>query len=308
MTNEPAIDEGKPALAAERLNPKNDYLFRRLFGEEAGKCLLISLLNAVLGRSGSQRIADVVIIGETQLGGEWIGDKEVVLDILCKTDRGDSINVEMQIRRFPVMEKRSLYYAAQMMVDSIHRGEAYADLKRVVSINILDHRYLPLARYHSTFHLYEDEEKHYLLTDALELHYIECPKFQEVAFDIDDPLHRWLRFLEQDVTPEQLEELMEVDEMIREAEDRLNQLASDEVTRRLYQMREKALHDRATWLEDATNEGIERGIEQGIEQGIETRDKQIVLRMLARGFTADDIAEATGIDLQRIESLRRSRG
>ncbi|WP_168735636.1 PD-(D/E)XK nuclease family transposase [Cohnella fermenti] len=118
---------------------------------------------------------------------------------------------------------------------------------------------------------------------------------KEVVFDIDDPLHRWLRFLEQDVTPEQLQELMEVDEMIGEAEDRLNQLASDEVTRRLYRMREKALHDRATWLQDATNDGIERGVEQ------------TAIRMLVRGFTADDIAEATGIDLQRIESLRRSR-
>ena len=58
MRNEAAIDEGKHALATERLNPKNDYLFRRLFGEEAGKRLLISLLNAVLGRSGSQRITD----------------------------------------------------------------------------------------------------------------------------------------------------------------------------------------------------------------------------------------------------------
>jgi len=131
MKNEAAIEEGKRALATERLNPKNDYLFRRLFGEEAGKRLLISLLNAVLGRSGSQRITDVVMIGETHLGGEWIGDKEVVLDILCKTDRGDTINVEMQIRRFPVMEKRSLYYAARMMVGAIHRGESYTGLRSI---------------------------------------------------------------------------------------------------------------------------------------------------------------------------------
>jgi len=302
MGKESANDEGKPALATERLNPKNDYLFRRLFGEEAGKRLLISLLNAVLGRGGGQRITDVVMIGDTHLGGEWIGDKEVVLDILCNTDRGDTINVEMQIRRFSVMEKRSLYYAAQMMVGAIHRGESYAGLKRVIGINILDHRYLPFAKYHSTFHLYEDEEERCLLTDALELHYIECPKFQEVAFHIDDPLHRWLKFLEQDVTPEQLQELMEVDEMIREAEDRLNELAGDEVTRRLYEMREKALHDRASWLEDATNEGMEKGIKQGIEQGVE----QTAKRMLAKGFAVGDIVEATGIDLQRIESLRRS--
>lgn len=287
-----AIEEDKPVLATDRLNPKNDYLFRRLFGEEAGKRLLISLLNAVLGRNRRERVTDVIIIGDTHLGGEWIGDKEVILDVLCKTDRGDTINVEMQIRRFPMLEKRSLYYAAQMMVDAIHRGESYTELKRVIGINILDHRYLPLTKYHSIFRMYEDEDKSCLLTDALELHYIECPKFQEVTFEIEEPLHRWLRFLEQDVTLEQLQELMEVDEMIKEAEDRLKELSSDEATRRLYEMREKALHDRATWLEDATNQGVRKGIEQ------------TAIRMLANGFTDDDIAKATGIELQRIESLR----
>jgi len=107
-----------------------------------------------------------------------------------------------------------------------------------------------------------------------------------------------------------------VDEVIKEAEARLNYLASDEQTRRLYAIRERALHDRASWLEDALNEGmekgreaglvegIEKGIEQGIEKGIEQRDKQIVMRMLEKGYTITDINEATGIDAQYIELLR----
>jgi len=311
MKKEPTAIDGTIAIAG-RLNPKNDFLFKRLFGEEAGKPLLISLLNAVLRRSGQQRITDITIVEDTHLGSELLGDKEIVLDILCEIDGREMVNVEMQVRRFARMDYRSLYYLAHMLADVIRQGQPYSKLKRTIGVHILDHHYLPLPKYHNTFHLYEDENRECLLTDLLELHFIECPKFQKLAFDLADPLHRWLRFLDRSATAEQLKELMEVDEMIKEAEARLNYLAGDEQTRRLYAIREKALHDRASWLEDALNEGMEKGkkaglkegIEQGIEQGIAQRDRQIVRRMLAKGFPIADIHEATGLDLRQIESLR----
>ncbi|MFC5406140.1 PD-(D/E)XK nuclease family transposase [Cohnella soli] len=86
-------------------------------------------------------------------------------------------------------------------------------------------------------------------------------------FDIHDPLHRWLRFLHHRTTSEQMEELMKMDETIREAEARISYLASDEETRRLYAIRERALHDRASWLEDAKAEGREEGKIKGREEG-----------------------------------------
>lgn len=301
MVKEQAMSESESLLVSGRLNPKNDFLFKRLFGEEEGKPLLISLLNAVLRRDGQQRITDVSITDDTHLGREMMGDKEIVLDILCEIEGREKVNVEMQVRRFARMDYRSLYYLATMLVDVIDRGGSYTDLKRTIGINILDHDYLTLPKFHNTFHLYEDDDRQYLLTDILEIHFVECPKFKRLAFDIRNPLHRWLRFLDQATTAEQLKEMMEVDDMIREAEARLNYLASDEQTRRLYAIREKALHDRASWLEDAMNEGMEKGMEKGIEK----REREIVLRMLAKGFTVDDVCEATGLDPQRIESLRR---
>jgi len=313
MANIHAIALDADSLLAGRLNPKNDFLFKRLFGEKEGKQLLISLLNAILRRGGKQQITDISIADDTHLGSELIGDKEIVLDLLCEIDGSEKVNVEMQVRRFTRMDHRSLYYLATMLADVIDKGGSYSNLKRTIGVNILDHNYLSLPKFHNTFHLYEDEDRHYLLTDILEIHFIECPKFKSIAFDIQDPLHRWLRFLDQKTTDEQLKELMEVDDMIKEAEARLNYLASDERTRRLYAIREKALHDRASWLEDALNEGIgkgreaglKEGMEKGIEKGIEQRDRQIVLRMLAKGFAVDDISEATGLDAQQIESLRR---
>ncbi|MFC5404054.1 Rpn family recombination-promoting nuclease/putative transposase [Cohnella soli] len=139
-------------------------------------------------------------------------------------------------------------------------------------------------------------------TDILEIHFIECPKFQHVVFDINDPLHHWLRFLDQHTTTEQMEELMRMDETIKEAEARLSYLASDEETRRLYAIREKALHDRASWLEDAEAEGREKGRVEGTAETL----KLTALRMLQKGLPIATISEVTGLDEKEIESLDHS--
>jgi len=311
-----------------RLNPKNDFLFKRLFGEENSKLLLIGLLNAVLGHDGTRRITDLSIIGSTHLSREMIEDKEAILDIHCEIDVGlEQVNVEMQVRPFVRMDHRSLFYTAKLLTSSLHQGQSYSSLKRTIGINILDHRYFPFDKFHSTFHLYEDELRDYLLTDVLELHFIECPKIKNLTFNIHDPLHRWLRFLDQRTTPKQLEELMEVDEIIREAEARLDYLASDEETRRMYAIREKALHDRASWLEDAEQagmkkgieqgiekgikqgieQGIEKGIKQGIEQGIEQEVERTALAMLDKGFAISTISEITGLTDGQISQLQHSK-
>jgi predicted transposase/invertase (TIGR01784 family) len=163
-------------------------------------------------------------------------------------------------------------------------------------MNILDHHYIPLNKYHSTFHLYEDEHREYRLTDILELHFIECPKFRELEFNITDPLHRWLRFLEQKVTPEQMEELMKVDKTIQAAESRLAYLASDEETRIRYAAREKWLHDQASLLYDAEQRGIEKGLEK--------KEEETVINMLRAGCDVSFIMQMTGISAERLGALR----
>ncbi|MFD0712790.1 Rpn family recombination-promoting nuclease/putative transposase [Paenibacillus sp. GCM10027626] len=180
---------------------------------------------------------------------------------------------------------------------------------------ILDHHYLPLEKYHNTFHLYEDEVRHYMLTDLLELHFIECSKFRQLPFNINDPLHRWLRFMEKHITNEQLEELMRMDDTIREAEERLAYLASDAETRRRYALREKALHDKASLLKDARDEGIKegiergykQGIEQGMEQGIEKMTYEMAINMLKEGLDYKLIRRLTGLDDKQLSQLQQTR-
>ncbi|SFB56225.1 conserved hypothetical protein (putative transposase or invertase) [Cohnella sp. OV330] len=114
----------------KRLNPKNDYLFKRLFGETDSKPLLIGLLNAILRRTDRAAIADLTILDGKLLTKRLVEDKEGVLDIRCETADREQINVEMQVGRYRHMEKRSLFYMGRLLADSIREGEDYGQLKR----------------------------------------------------------------------------------------------------------------------------------------------------------------------------------
>ncbi|WP_217593392.1 Rpn family recombination-promoting nuclease/putative transposase [Cohnella sp. GbtcB17] len=295
----------------KRLNPKNDYLFKRLFGEADSKPLLIGLLNAVLRRGERDAIADLVVLDGKLLTKRLVEDKEGVLDIRCETADREQINVEMQVGRYRHMEKRSLFYMGRLLADSIREGEDYGQLKRTICINMLDFSFLPLDGFHRSFHLYEDAERQFRLTDLFELHFIEFPKFRSAPYAIADPLHRWLRFLDERTTHEQLEELIAMDPTIRTAEERLSHLSEDDMTRMLYEAREKANRDRISFLKDAREQGLEEGRELGIAQGRELGIAQgrelgkvaVALNLLKAGTDIAAVSRLTELPVDQVRQL-----
>lgn len=174
-----------------------------------------------------------------------------------------------------------------MFVESIKAGGAYGDLKKTVTINILDFTYLNTARFHSSFHLYEDFDKTVMLTVVIEIHFIEYPKFRRSRKDFHNPLHRWLLFLDEKLPENQLEELMSMDPVIKKAEERLEWLSGDEDTLRLYEAREFSRYERNSIIADAKEEGR----------------KEIARKLLALEVDLQKIAEATGLSEEEIKKL-----
>ncbi|SFB56232.1 conserved hypothetical protein (putative transposase or invertase) [Cohnella sp. OV330] len=129
----------------------------------------------------------------------------------------------------------------------------------------------------------------------IELHFIECPKFRAGPYRREDPLHRWLRFLDERTTPEQLEELIEMDPTIRNAEERLSYLSEDDMTRMLYEAREKAQRDRISFIKDAREEGWEEGREAGIVE--------VARRMLNEGADVALVSRLTGMPTESVRTL-----
>jgi predicted transposase/invertase (TIGR01784 family) len=275
----------------ERLNPLNDYIFKRLMGEEESKDNLIAFLNSVLNPDDQKKLVSLELLDSNkELIKEMIFDKTGRLDVRAKTADGMQIDIEVQINNQKNMDKRTLFYWGKLFLEGIKQGDDYIKLSKVITINILDFDYLDIAKFHSAYHLWEDNEESYLLTDLIEIHFIELPKFRR--FDQKDlrgnPLHRWLKFFDKMLSEDELKELVELDSAIKRAEKKLEYLSSDEETLALYRAREDSAHERANLLYTGRMEGKE----------------EVAKNMLVKNMSLDLIAEITGLSMEEIKALQ----
>ncbi|RCX13480.1 putative transposase/invertase (TIGR01784 family) [Anaerobacterium chartisolvens] len=295
----------------KRLKVKNDFIFQKIFGQAENKEILISFLNAVLELEAHKRLEDVEIIENTKLKKEGINDKLGILDIRAKTMLGEHINIEVQLVNQYNMDKRTIFYWSKMFTEQLKEGQPFNNLKKTITINILDFNYIDVDSYSTVFHLWEDTHKDCKLTDIMEIRFIELPKFRKSKPDLGKPLDRWLVFIE-DSPEEVLEVAMREEPAIAKAENILEYLGSLDEIKRYYESREMAVHDEITRLVGAREEGlqegmekgIEKGIEKGLQEGIKIRNIQIVKNMRSLGMKDEDIAKSIGLMIDEVESIK----
>lgn len=239
------------------LNPQIDFVFKKIFGTEKNKPILINFLNAVI--KPTTPIKDVEI-KNNDIDKDFLEDKFSRLDVKATTSNKEHINIEIQVKNEYNMIQRTLYYWSKMYSEQIQNRDNYSKLERTVCINILNFKYLKNDKYHNAYRLKEitsNEE----LTDIQEIHFIELPKFNEIGnkeyvenVEKMDSLEKWLEFL---IEPESntVRELEKSSEEIRLAKDELYKLSMNSEEREKYNMREKAIYDRISALEGAKEEG-----------------------------------------------------
>lgn len=268
------------------MSPKNDYAFKMLFGDERNKDILISFLNSVL----KDRIDDVVLLN-TELKREYLEDKHGILDVRAITDNGINIDIEIQLLKTKYMPERTLYYWAKMFIEQLKSGDKFSKLKKTVTINILDFESLPVEKFHSSFHIIEDETG-IKLTDVMEVHFLEIPKlYENQDLDENDGLTQWMMFLESR-SKEVLDMLAEKNTDIKKAYSILQVMSKDKEARALYLAREMALHDEATRIEEAE----ERGKKEG--------SIIIAKNLINLGINEEDVIKATGLSKEEIKIIK----
>ena len=198
------------------LNPKIDFVFKKIFGSEEHPEILISFLNAVLK---PQKPIVSVEIKNSDLEKEYIEDKFSRLDVKALTSNKEIINIEIQLKNEYNMIQRSLYYWSKLYEEQLSEGDRYDKLSRTVCINILDFKYLKNDRFHNGYRLKEIETNEEL-TDLQEIHFIEIPKLKrfESTEEIVDLLEGWVEFL-RDPESEVIRKLEMINKEIREAKD-----------------------------------------------------------------------------------------
>ncbi|MDR1908917.1 MAG: Rpn family recombination-promoting nuclease/putative transposase [Spirochaetaceae bacterium] len=281
----------------ERLNPLNDFLFFKVMGEKGDEEQLLGFLNAVLGRGGERRAVSVEILGNKTFSAGVIGDKTSILDVRAVLGDGSRVNVEVQLRNLGNMDRRSLFYWSREYTRSLEAGQDYQELPNVAAINIVNFNFLPQGDFHTVFHLWEDGDRTLLLTDALEIHFLDMVKFRAAAEkDIrNEPLHRWLVWFDQGSPAELVEEVVRMDGAIKKAEERTVYVSHDKEALRAYEMRQLALSDWTSGVNHARREGrLEGKLEERLA---------IARSALAQGFTLEDVHRITGLDPDTLKTL-----
>nr|WP_284708656.1 Rpn family recombination-promoting nuclease/putative transposase [Sporomusa sphaeroides] len=263
----------------------NDYVFKRIFGSEENKDILLNFLNAVLNSRSGYELTEIELL-DRELDPDFLGDKYARLDILGRTAKGSLINIEIQIVNQYNMEKRTLFYWAKLYQGQLQSGQSHALLKKTVTINVLNFICLPDAsRYHNTYHVREDET-HQALNDDLEIHFLELPKLLCRTSTPQTRLEKWLLYLN-NAEGKELEEVLMSEPMIKKALTCEQIFAKSALERRRYELREKAIMEEQTLLHGAREEGrIEGKLEGRIEGKLEGA-KQTIRTILEIKFGAE---------------------
>ena len=288
------------------LPPKMDFVFKRIFGNEKHPNVLISFLNAVLNPID---LIESVELKDTTIEKNHLEDKYSRLDVKAITNKGEHINIEIQLKDEYNMIKRSLYYWSKLYEGQLESGENYQKLSRTICINLLDFHLLNHSNFHSVYRL-KDCRTNEELTDVMELHFIELKKMKDVqrVEDVKSKLEAWLYFINQPDS-ELVQELEKVEIEIKEAKAELVRLSGDRKERERYEKRRESRLNEISALAYAEEKGILKGIEQGLEKGLEQGAKQekieIAKNLVQKGLDDDFIVETTGLTLEEVKEIKK---
>lgn len=310
----------------EKIDPRVDVAFKKIFGVEENKDLLISLINSIV--SQEDQVSEVTILNPYN-PKNFRKDKLSILDIKAKSQEGKRFNIEIQISDEADYDKRALYYWAKLYTEQLQVSQDYSLLSKAIGIHILSFTSIPeVKKYHNVFHLTEKETGVSYFKD-LELHTIELKKFSgdkreevnDLVAKIRSSLDIWVAFLtRQDLLnrerlPEPLDnpvlkkalnvlDVMNFSPEEREAyEEHLKWLRIEANTLKKYEAKGFA-EGKAEGLAEGEAKGEAKGIEKGVEKGKKEEKKEIARGLLAQGVDIGVISSATGLSIEEIESLR----
>lgn len=253
------------------INPFTDEGFKRIFGQEINKDLLISFLNELI--HGDNPIVDI-IFRDKEIFPQFFDGRRIIYDIYCTTENGEHVIVEMQNAAQPFFKDRSIFYTASAIAQQGERGKEWNfDIKRVYGIFFLNFYMDGL----NDWPLCSEVSLHFKGTieqfsDKLHLYYITLPKMEKSEAECETDFERWIYILKHMETLERMP--FKAQNMIfgrLEEVCNLNSLSRQE--RLNYDESLKVYRDGVAVIEYAVQrgrkEGMEKGMQKGIEKGIE---------------------------------------
>ncbi len=297
----------------ERISPRVDLAFKKIFGVEENKDLLISLINSIVGEQ--DQVSEVTLLNPYN-SKNFKTDKLSILDIKATNQDGKRFNIEIQISDEADYDKRALYYWAKIYTEQLKVAEDYSRLSKAIGIHILNFTSIPeVKKYHNVFHITEKETGLLYFKD-LELHTIELKKFSndsdeelaDIVLKVKNVLDMWLAFLTRndlliaDNLPKELN-----DPNLKKAISVLSVMNFTVEEREAYEDHLKWLRIEANTIKNYEQRGEVRGRAEGIVEGEAKGEKKkaivIAKKMMARNKPIEEIMELTELTAEEIKAL-----
>lgn len=278
-------------MKAKYLNPFTDFGFKKIFGEEASKPLLLDFLNALLPKS--DQIVDLTFKNNEQLGQTDL-DRKAIYDIYCENEKGEKFIVELQKAKQNFFKERTIYYSTFPIREQAERGEWNYNLKAVYCIGILDF----------TFDDYETEPEKSEVVHTIKLKnqngkifynkltfiYLEMPNFKQTENELETRLDKWLYFIKH------LEDFHAIPSII-----------SDEVFNQAFEKAELAKFGQSELIDYENSLKIYRDlkgvIDTAFDKGKLEGKLETAKSLKNLGVSIETIIEATGLSKEEIKKL-----
>ncbi len=278
-------------------DPKNDLAFKKIFGDENHKDILISFLNSILDFKNEKTIVDISLLNPYQVPKiEEL--KETILDIQATNKNKEKFIIEMQKKDLGDFAKRSLYYTSKAYVEQLNKGYDYSKLKKVYFIGILNFNMFDNESYISR-HLIINQETTKQDIDDFEFTFLELSKFTKELKQLDTILDKWIYFIKNasnlDLIPKEYEDIKEFKEAFHIA----TQTQWNKEEMKVYDYIGLKEFDEINAIKTAERKAEKKGIEKGIEKGA----IEIAIKSIKKGLDIDTIIEITSLDKQTVQEL-----
>ncbi len=286
-------------MKAKYINLFTDFGFKKIFGEEASKPLLIDFLNALLPQAN--KIVDLSFKNTEQLG-QTDADRKAIFDIYCENERGEKFIVELQKAKQNYFKERTIYYSTFPIREQAEKGEWNYNLKAVFCVGILDF----------TFDDYESEPEKNEVVHTIKLKnqngktfyekltyiYLEMPNFKMSEIELSSRLDKWLFFIKN------LEDFQSIpsifsDEIFTKAFEKAELAKFGQGDLDSYENSLKIYRDLKGALDTAFDEGKQEGREEGREEG----RLEVAKSLKENGVPIEIIIKTTGLSKDQINQL-----
>jgi len=283
-------------MKVKYINPYTDFGFKKLFGEEANKNLLIDFLNQLL--PSYHQIVNLTFMNSERSGSSKI-ERKAIFDIHCENEKGERFIVEMQKEKLKFFKDRAVFYTTFPIKEQAEQGEWNFKLMTIYCVAILDFTFDD-----------ERKQKNYLSNvqlkdqfcqvfyDKLTYIFIEMPRFNKTEKELETHFDKWLYFLKN------LENFEEIPAILQE-----NVFLQGFRTAEIANFNKKQLGEYEESLmvyrdlKGVIDTSFEEGMEEGRKEGIDAGRKEMAKGLKQKGIELSIIAEISGFTLEEIKKL-----